>query len=177
MPPALRGDQEHVALAGLERGDAFGARLRRRAAVQVLVGDAGLVQVFLHEFEVHDELREHEHFVAVLQQFVERGGEGFEFRALGHANRLIEYQARIAAREAQARQVAEEREAALAFAHIGIIRCRHCRDGPLPERLVERGLVGRQRDVQGDLGAFRQVVEDLGLEPAQNERRDDAAQP
>ena len=48
--------------------------------------------------------------------------------------------------------------------------------GPLPERFVKCRLVRRHFNVQDDLGARRQVVQDLGLQPAQHKRSNQAAQ-
>ena len=127
---------------------------------------------------MHDELREHQHLVAVLEQLVEGLREGLELRTPRRAGGRIDDELRVAAGEAETRQVREELEA-LAFARVRIPfpGGLELLEGPLPEHFVEGGLLGRQRDVQRDLGALREVVEHIGLQAPQHERRDDASQP
>ena len=69
-------DQEDVALAGLKGVDTLGSRLRRRAAIEVLIVDSLALQVGLHQPQVFDELREHQHLVAVFQQLLQGGSKG-----------------------------------------------------------------------------------------------------
>ena len=186
----FEGDQEHVAVAGLERGDALHPRLRGGGAVQVLVGDAFAPQVLLHQLQVSDELREHQHLVPVGQEFRQGGGERGELRALDVATVCdlgqragggvfpVQHQLRVAAGQAQPRQVGQHLHAPAALAQLrglqaGRFQLLH---GALAQRLVQARLGRRHLHVQDDLGALRQVVQHVRLEAPQHERRDEAGQ-
>jgi hypothetical protein len=67
----LERQQEHVGLAGLERGDPLRALRRRGLAVEVQRRVTGLVERLADQREVRGELAEHQRAVALAAQLVE----------------------------------------------------------------------------------------------------------
>ena len=119
----LEADQEQVALAGLERGDAARALAGRRGAVEILVAMPAASSGCAQEREEVDELAEHQRLVAVRRQL---GGELGERLHLGADDaELGADEARIARRAAQPGELREDVEAAPArAARVGSARSR-----------------------------------------------------
>ena len=149
----LERDQEHIALARLKCLHTFLTSPGRSLTIEVLVADAAFAKVRLDQLQMRDELREHQHLVAVLQQLVEGLGEHGQ---LGTGRRrAFQHQLRVAARQPQTRQVCEHAQVGLAGAvGLGAVRGRRqFIQRALPQGLVQGRLLRRQLHVQGHLGA------------------------
>ncbi len=77
----FEADQEQIALARLKGGHALRPRLRRHAAVEILIANAARIERFTHLFEMTEKLAEYERLVAVAQEFVGEVQKRGEFGA------------------------------------------------------------------------------------------------
>ena len=75
----LEAEQEHLALAALKCGHRFIACFLRRAAIEILVVDAFLVEARAHQTEKIDELRKHQGTMTVVGEFLHQLDQLFEF--------------------------------------------------------------------------------------------------
>ena len=172
--------RKRVALSGLGRGDPLGPRLHGCRTVEVLVRDRGLDQVLLDQLEVaHEPVRRRapcarpwrrsSSVVAKVLSLELGGPSGCTRRGLQHASRSLVRWANTCRRRWP------DSIPSLAIAR-SCARASRSSHSPLPQRLVEGCLFGRHLHMQRHIGAWRKIVQDIGLDPAQHEGRDQAAE-